>query len=134
MKNVSDFVLFFFLFIALLLFFFAYQYFLKLTKVKKTKKPTGKAKAPCPLCNSILYGNEQLISRVYKTFDTTDQACTILGCPHCYPVPEFGITRTCPVCKKKVPINGHLDAHLFTRTERKKHVHITGCTECHKKK
>ncbi len=97
------------------------------------KKPKGEPKANCPICNSPLFQGENIISRVYKGTDKTDQACTILGCPHCYPKTEPGIQRVCPVCHQNIPLNGHLDAHLFLRDTGKRHVHITGCTECHKK-
>lgn len=92
-----------------------------------------KPKSNCPICNSPLYDRENVISRVYKGSDEKDQACTILGCPHCYPKPEPGIKRVCPVCHQIIPLNGHLDAHLFLRETGKRHVHITGCTECHKR-
>ncbi|MFI3257953.1 MAG: hypothetical protein R3Y36_06620, partial [Spirochaetales bacterium] len=100
---------------------------------KRTRKPHGKAKSPCPLCSSVLYGDETVISRVYKTSSKTDQPCTIHGCPHCFPEPENGIKRLCPVCHKKVPPKGHLNAYLFPRENNKKHIHITGCSECHKR-
>ena len=95
-------------------------------------KDKGQKHSNCPLCNSDLYPGENIVSRVYKGFDAKDQACTIHGCPYCYPIPRPGVIRTCPVCHKQVPPNGHLDAHLFLRAEGKRHIHITGCTECHK--
>ena len=97
---------------ALFIFYLFWRFFLTYfyTPSAKKRKSAAKEKTPCPLC------------------------CTIHGCPHCYPVPEPGIKRTCPVCHKEVPPEGHLDAHLFTRRTGKKHVHVTGCTECHKKK
>ncbi|MBQ1593631.1 MAG: hypothetical protein II077_16465, partial [Treponema sp.] len=52
----------------------------------------------CPLCNSLLLPGEDLVSRVYRPMNVPDQLCTINGCPHCYPVPEKGIKRECPVC------------------------------------
>lgn len=104
------------------------------SRTGKTKeKDKGPSHSNCPLCNSALFAGENLVSRVYKGCDPKDQACTILGCPYCYPVPRPGIKRVCPVCHKTVPPNGHLDAHLFLRNTGKRHVHITGCTECHKR-
>ena len=102
--------------------------------ISNRKKPKGEPKSNCPICNSPLYQGENVISRVYKGSDKTDQACTIMGCPHCFPKLEPGVERICPVCHKNIPLNGHLDAHLFFRDTGKRHVHITGCTECHKKK
>ncbi len=103
---------------------------------KRQKKQPGKGEkhSNCPLCNSDLFAGENIVSRVYKGSDPKDQACTIHGCPYCYPVPKPGVIRTCPVCHKNVPLQGHLDAHLFLRENGKRHVHITGCTECHKKR
>lgn len=85
----------------------------------------------CPLCESTLYPGEDLFSRVYRPMKVGDQLCTINGCPHCYPTPEAGKKRICPVCHKNVPVNdGHLIARLFNKPDGKKHVIVTGCTEC----
>ncbi len=87
----------------------------------------------CPLCNSLLLPGEDLVSRVYRPMNVPDQLCTINGCPHCYPIPEKGIKRVCPVCHKTVPLeNGHLTARLFNKSNGKKHVIVTGCSECAK--
>ena len=85
----------------------------------------------CPLCNTMLLPGEDLISRVYRPMNVPDQLCTINGCPHCYPKPEPGLKRICPVCHKNVPLkDGHLIARLFNKADGKKHVIVTGCTEC----
>lgn len=87
----------------------------------------------CPLCNTLLLPGEDLVSRVYRPMNVSDQLCTINGCPHCYPRPEPGIKRECPVCHKNVPLGeGHLVARLFNKTDGKKHVIVTGCSECSK--
>lgn len=87
----------------------------------------------CPLCNSLLLPGEDLVSRVYRPMNVSDQLCTINGCPHCYPRMEPGIKRECPVCHKNVPLGeGHLVARLFNKTDGKKHVIVTGCSECSK--
>ena len=78
---------------------------------------------------------EDLVSRVYRPMNVPHQLCTISGCPHCYPVPEPGKKRECPVCHKEVPLeNGHLVTRLFNKSDGKKHVIVTGCTECCKSK
>lgn len=87
----------------------------------------------CPLCNSLLLPGEDLVSRVYRPMNVSDQLCTINGCPHCYPRMEPGVKRECPVCHKNVPLGeGHLVARLFNKTDGKKHVIVTGCSECSK--
>ena len=120
----------------MVVFYLAWRFFLKYWSggrpLRKKKAPGGKI--PCPLCGSKLYAGENLVARVYKPATMNDEPCTIHGCPHCYPRPEPGLKRICPVCHQEVPFEGHLDAHLFTRRSGKKHVHVTGCTECHKKK
>ena len=87
----------------------------------------------CPLCNTMLLPGEDLVSRVYRPMNVPDQLCTINGCSHCYPAPEPGLKRICPVCHKTVPLkDGHLIARLFNKPDGKKHVIVTGCTECSK--
>lgn len=104
---------------------------LKLTKKKHTKnKPNKLAQnGRCPVCNSILYGTEQVYSIIYKS-DKKEKYCNIKGCPHCYPVLEDGLKRTCPVCHKPLASNEFLNAYLFTRPGQKNHIHITGCNNC----
>lgn len=102
--------------------------------LQKNQNSTSVVFARCPLCDSPLRQGENLISKVYRPMDVPDQFCTIYGCPHCYPACENHLSRICPVCHKKVPQNGNLTARLFNKTTQKKHVHITGCSECHKKK
>jgi uncharacterized protein with PIN domain len=86
----------------------------------------------CPLCSTPLAKNEDMFSRIYRPMTTADQRMTVHGCPHCYPRPEPGVKRSCPVCGKEVPLDGELIARLFNRTEGKKHVMITGCSVCYK--
>lgn len=102
---------------------------------KKTKKVNSQKNNPrlsaCPLCSSDLLPGENLVSRVYRPMTVGDQLCTINGCPHCYPVPEAGVRRVCPVCHKDVDTkDGHLVARLFNKAEGKKHVIVTGCNHC----
>jgi hypothetical protein len=118
--------------ISLVLIIAALSFFASLNRKKKAK-PQPKTKVAlvnCPLCGSPLPKGENLVSKVYRPMNVPDQRCTISGCPHCYPVCEIGVKRVCPVCQKKVPQSGYLIARLFNKTEGKKHVLITGCTEC----
>jgi len=88
----------------------------------------------CPLCGTKLIPGENLVSRIYTKENGSDKPCTIHGCPHCYPHPVTeNIVRVCPVCNKIVPDEGHLLARIFYRNNQKQHVHVVGCTECHKK-
>ena len=61
-----------------------------------------------------------------------DQLMIIMGCPHCYPKMEPGLKRICPVCRKEVAQNQSLTARLFNKSLGKKHVHVIGCSNCHK--
>ncbi|MCR5386425.1 MAG: hypothetical protein K6E69_04825 [Treponema sp.] len=131
--------------LAVVVIIVALSYFSNL--VKKPKKGQGghaKSKAgassnanpgfvTCPVCNTPLAKGQNLISKVYRPMDVPDQRCTINGCPHCYPRPEPGIRRQCPCCKKEIPLNGYLIARLFNYKNNKKHVMVTGCSECCKK-
>ena len=110
------------------------KYAISNTQKPKKKNPAGQKNSPCPLCNSILYAGENLTTRIYEGMDAKEQRATIHGCPYCFPVPTLAVKRTCPVCHQTVPPNGHLDAFLFIRDTGKRHIHITGCTECHKRK
>ncbi len=103
----------------------------KLLEKKRMEAARNGLIITCPVCNTILLPGEDLVSRVYRPMNVHDQLCTINGCPHCYPVPEIGKKRICPVCHKEVPVkDGHLIARLFNKTTGKKHVVVTGCTEC----
>ena len=107
----------------------------KVENQKKLIKTASESKllVTCPLCGSFLQKGQDLFSRVYRPMNVPDQLCTISGCPHCYPRPEPGLQRKCPVCGKNVPEkDGYLTARLFNKTDGKKHVVVTGCTECSK--
>jgi RNase P subunit RPR2 len=97
---------------------------------KETAKKNGLL-VECPLCRTPLLKGEDLISRVYRPMNVPHQLCTINGCPHCFPVAEPGLKRICPVCHREVPVDGgNLIARLFNKSDGKKHVVVTGCTEC----
>lgn len=127
--------------IAAVIIIIALMYFRKLyissqkNKVQKFKKQTGPSFVNCPLCGYPLLKGENLVSKVYRPMDVNDQLCTIYGCPHCYPVCQPNVTRTCPVCHKKVPQEGYLISRLFNKTKSgTKHIIINGCGECNKHK
>ena len=86
----------------------------------------------CPLCDTSLFVGENLISKVYRPMNVPDQLMVIMGCPHCFPKTEPGLKRICPVCHNKVEQNQSLTARLFNKTLGKKHVHVVGCSNCHK--
>ena len=110
-------------------------FFKKKSNAKKVAAAQQKASLAgllvnCPLCNSPLLPGENLVSKVYRPMTVPDQLCHINGCPHCYPVTEPGIRRTCPVCGKPVAQDGQLVARLFNYKDGKKHVLVMGCNHC----
>ena len=134
---------YFFMFIGSIILILALMLFLKFKKsesepakknsnLRTQKNENGAIEfVRCPLCSTPLAKNEDLFSRIYRPMTTPDQRMTVHGCPHCYPKPEAGVKRTCPVCGKEVPLEGELIARLFNRTEGKKHVLVTGCSVCY---
>ncbi|MDR1748056.1 MAG: hypothetical protein LBR47_03265 [Spirochaetaceae bacterium] len=135
--NVSLLLLFTLLFISLLLLFFFFSHpSRKQSSKKSAPSPAvgGKRGDPgrCPLCNSALLEGEQIKSTVFSGGNERDRVCHITGCPHCFPYTEKGAERLCPVCGRRVPPEGYLRARMFLRPDGSKHVHITGCSECHR--
>lgn len=108
-----------------------------IAKYKQMQKESQKKKknlqpVKCPVCNSSLYVGENLISKVYRPMNVPDQLMIVSGCPHCFPKAEPGIKRMCPVCHKGLSQEDNLTARLFNKAVGKKHVHIVGCSKCHK--
>lgn len=135
---------YFFLFVAAIIIIAALMIFSKykkLTSPQKNQKIDSRFRTQktedgkidfvrCPICNTPLAKNENMYSRIFRPMTTDDQRMTIQGCPHCYPRPEPGVKRTCPVCGRNLPIDGELIARLFNKTkDGKKHVLIAGCSE-----
>jgi RNase P subunit RPR2 len=106
-----------------------------LTRYAPKRKNNGVQRyTSCPLCGTNLIPGENLVSRIYTKENGSDKPCTIHGCPHCYPKPTSEtVVRVCPVCNKIVPNDGYLLARIFYRNNQKQHVHVVGCSECHKK-
>ena len=119
------------LIIALLAALFVMNAYRKIQARKATKKSNMQS-VKCPVCQSELFVGEQLISKVYRPMKVPDQLMTIQGCPHCYPKCEPGVSRVCPVCHKAIAPDQALTARLFNKAVGKKHVHIIGCSNCHK--
>ena len=105
---------------------------------KPQKKEGHPSKTYCPLCDSALTPGINLFSKVYRPLTSEidqDQRCTIQGCPYCYSKDgEKKKRRSCPVCGRSVPMEGSLVARMTMQKSGRRHVHIIGCTECHKKK
>ncbi len=117
--------------IAIILLYF--KHWVNKNNEKKTKKRSKTLQAvKCPICNSRLFTDENIISKIYRPMNVPDQLMTISGCPHCYPKTEPGIKRLCPVCKKTIEQDQTLTARLFNKSAGKKHVHVVGCSNCHK--
>lgn len=103
------------------------------SKSGQQKYADGVQPGCCPLCGTFLVGAEKIQSSVFEGGNASDRLCYIHGCPHCVPPESMLIKRICPVCKKNVPVEGHLTARMFERKGGAHHVHILGCTECHKR-
>ena len=122
-------------FSALIIFLLAATFLVSLLNKRvdsRRKKQTNMQPVKCPVCQSELFVGEQLISKVYRPMKVPDQLMTIQGCPHCYPKCEPGVARVCPVCHKAIAPDQALTARLFNKAVGKKHVHIIGCSNCHK--
>lgn len=104
----------------------------KKRQATRAGKQSNMQPVKCPVCQSELFVGEQLISKVYRPMKVPDQLMTIQGCPHCYPKCEPGVARICPVCHKAIAPDQALTARLFNKAVGKKHVHIIGCSNCHK--
>ncbi len=141
---MRDFLTYVGLFTAIVFFIWLFSFFYKKSlrkaereysdkRLKKQKTEDGGVDfVRCPLCNTPLAHGEDMVSRVFRPMNTPDQRMNVMGCPHCYPHPERGAERRCPVCGKEVLPEGYLIARLFNRSDTKKHVMIMGCTNCMK--
>jgi hypothetical protein len=114
--------------IGVLLLAFAYSLFSRPTRKAKPKAAKRTPIGLCPICRSELVNGEQIKTALFP--GEKDRLCHIFGCPHCHPYIEEGLSRHCPVCKKKLPEEDYLVARLFDRAGGKHHVHIVGCTNC----
>lgn len=111
---------------------------------KKTRKSFEVLK-PCPLCDVMLRKGETVHTVVYTgakrravgneddgyeaTSSSIEESMVhMFGCPYCYPANEEH-PRTCPVCKDELQADDYVIARMFVRN-RKKHVHVLGCTRC----
>ena len=111
------------------------------SKIKDEPQKQTKAAVPsktyCPLCDSTLTPGINLFSKVYRPLSSQiddEQHCTIQGCPYCYSKDgQKKKRRSCPVCGRPVPMNDSLVARMTMQKSGRRHVHIIGCTECHKK-
>ncbi len=101
-------------------------------KVDKSGRKKVMQSVKCPVCQSSLFVGENLYSKVYRPMNVPDQLMIIMGCPHCFPTCENGVSRVCPVCHKKVAPDESLTARLFNKAVGKKHVHVIGCSNCHR--
>ena len=116
--------------IALLLGLKIYSEINKAKEKQSTKKQMKNVH--CPVCDSILFTDENIITKVYRPRNVPDQLITISGCPHCFPVCNPPLKRICPVCHKEISIKQSLTARLFNKAIGNSHVHILGCPNCRK--
>ncbi len=98
---------------------------------KPPSEPAAKGFVQCPVCGCPLLPKDNLVSKVFRPMNVSDQLCVIYGCPRCYPHPAKGIVRVCPVCKRCIPDEEYLVARLFNKTKSGgKHVIVNGCKRC----
>ena len=105
--------------------------------IAKQKKSSGNGMggfANCPVCGTMMLPGENLVTKVFTTSgQVNDQICYIYGCPHCFPVCDPGIKRSCPVCKKNVEQKQYLLARRFNKTKSgTPHVIVNGCGDCNR--
>ena len=105
--------------------------------IAKQKKRSGNGMggfANCPVCGTMMLPGENIVTKVFITSgQVNDQICYIYGCPHCFPVCEPGIKRSCPVCKKNVEQKQYLLARRFNKTKSgTPHVIVNGCGNCNR--
>ena len=122
--------------VAALMYFFIYQA-QQNKAIAKQKKRSGNGMggfANCPVCGTMMLPGENLVTKVFTTSgQVNDQICYIYGCPHCFPVCEPGIKRSCPVCKKNVEQKQYLLARRFNKTKSgTPHVIVNGCGNCNR--
>ena len=117
------------------LMYFRKLYFPAKTDVPAKKKRPSGGFVNCPVCGTMMLPGENIVTKVFTTTgQVNDQICYIYGCPHCYPVCQPGVKRTCPVCHKSVEQNQYLLARRFNKTKSgTPHVIVNGCGNCNRK-
>jgi predicted amidophosphoribosyltransferase len=111
---------------AVFLFIFRNFFFGTVEKKEKVQEPLKK-KEPCILCGAILTTGETLKSEEYK--GEHESMVYVRGCPYCTGVKDDR-ERICPVCKKPVSRDEYLIARMWTKKNGRKHLHVSGCTNC----
>lgn len=85
----------------------------------------------CPVCGAALYKGDKITTYVYSGPNAPRRVCSVMGCPHCYPVPSRGGRRVCPVCGGEVSARGgYLVARVSYPAGGKKRFEIAGCSRC----
>lgn len=109
-------------------------------KKKSVSSPDKKEQSAtkyCLLCGALLLPGQNIVSRIYGPLSENtgqEQSCHVYGCPNCYkPQNKSPRKRKCPVCGKTIPAQGYLIAKIAMQSSGRRHVRVTGCTECHKK-
>ena len=91
------------------------------------ESPSKKPKGYCPLCGHTLYAGEKVRSNQEEIGDI-EVRTRIKGCVYCIN-PENKMPRSCPVCKKDVPLGEAIFAASNPRQDRLK-LKIKGCQSC----
>ena len=95
---------------------------------RKRKDDKDKIRGTCPICAQPLYKGERLRSSQVEIGDIEVQTL-MKGCLYC--MGEKGKRkRSCPVCKKKLPIGDAVLAIADPRVDRYK-LSVRGCKNCY---
>jgi hypothetical protein len=83
----------------------------------------------CPVCSAQLNKGELVKSRAFPSLSGgKDRLMHIRGCAYC--LGDDGRDRRCPVCGDSLTEDDYLIARMFERANRRKHVHVQGCSRC----
>ena len=82
----------------------------------------------CPVCRTKLPEGGTVHTKAYPSLNGgRDRLMHIEGCTRCL---RGGYERNCPVCRAVLAPGEKLVARMFSRTMRRNHVHVIGCSRC----
>jgi len=84
----------------------------------------------CPVCSSLLENGEQASAMAFPSLNgSSDRLMHIRGCRRCISGKK---QRICPVCGGTLVGDEILICRLFDRRRKRQHVHVLGCSQCHR--